>query len=68
MNENEILKLIGKTESDKEVQMLLAENNFSLEKPKYFVESLYGDVLKNIPQNMNGCWKRLLLTGVSHSV
>lgn len=45
MNENEILKLLGKPESDKEVQLLLAEYNFSLEKPKYFVESFYGDGL-----------------------
>lgn len=45
MSENEILKLIGKPESDKEVQILLAENDFSLERPKYFVESFYGDGL-----------------------
>jgi hypothetical protein len=45
MNENEILNLLGKSENDKEVKMLLDKNNFSLPKAKYYVESLFGNSL-----------------------
>jgi len=45
MNPNELLHLPGRSENDQEVIILLKENNFSLPKPKYFVESLYGNAL-----------------------
>ncbi len=45
MNENEIINLLGRSENDKEVIILLKENNFSLPKAKYYTESLFGNSL-----------------------
>jgi hypothetical protein len=45
MNTNELLHLLGRSENDEDVIILLKENNFSLPKAKYYTESLFGDLL-----------------------
>lgn len=45
MNENELLHLLGRSENDEDVIILLKENNFSLPRAKYYTESLFGNSL-----------------------